>query len=169
MTTITSLIHARPNPNDSIALSELDPLRKVDALQEAQLLDSKVCHVTSTAALLLEMRTALEIDTGNFALLVVRRTETLTWTMDQILDPFMAVTIISSLPHSSNNSFGLHLGFIPDGHLTLVGERADFYLLDVEEISETIPDYTEVDIKELSSALPSWSSKCNLLGASYLG
>ncbi|MFJ2646194.1 hypothetical protein ACIO1C_05625 [Streptomyces sp. NPDC087420] len=71
MISINDLFQARPD-SPVLGSIEVDPLREVDALQEAQLLDSRVCHLTSTAALLFELRTSLQFEVGNSALLVVR-------------------------------------------------------------------------------------------------
>lgn len=59
--------------------AEPDPLREPDALQEALLLDCRVSRVTSTAALLFGLRTALRFDEGNAALLVVRGLRSFGW------------------------------------------------------------------------------------------
>jgi hypothetical protein len=56
-----------------------DPLRETDALQEACLLDCRVCPLTGRAGLLLDMRTALQYRTGNAALLVVRGLRSFRW------------------------------------------------------------------------------------------
>ena len=45
----------------------------------SQLLDSRVCHLTPTAALLFELRTSLQFEVGNSALLVVRDLRSFEW------------------------------------------------------------------------------------------
>ena len=60
-----------PGRVPGIPAPEMDPLVEHDALQEAQLLDLRIHALSSTAGLLFELRTALQFQHGNAALLVV--------------------------------------------------------------------------------------------------
>ncbi|MEY9212450.1 hypothetical protein NI17_005570 [Thermobifida halotolerans] len=138
----------------------------MDALQEAQLLDSQVCHLTSTAALLFELRTSLQIDLGNSALLVVRGLASFNWNSPTNRLPLAALTVVSSVPGRLDGFFHGKFGFFPEGELVVVGDLAEFYVLEVEGIGDVPPDYSSMDLKRIQGSLPSWSSACALLQAS---
>ncbi|MFD7547057.1 hypothetical protein [Streptomyces sp. NPDC059816] len=145
---------------------EVDPLRDVDALQESQLLDSRVCNLTSTATLLFELRTSLQFDVGNSALLVVRGLRSFDWKSPVRQGPLAALTVVSSVPDRVGEFFRLRFGFFPEAHFAVTGELAEFYVLECEGIGDVPPDYSGMDLKQVQEALPSWSSACSLLQAS---
>ena len=145
---------------------EMDPLREVDALQEAQLLDSRVCHLTSTAALLFELRTSLQFEVGNSALLVVRGLRSFEWNSPTIQVPLTALTVVSSVPDRLGESLRARFEFFPEAHLAVTGDLAEFYVLELEGIGDVPPDYSSMDLKQVQDALPSWSSSCSMLQAS---
>jgi len=167
MTSIENLVRERSFPPPSRPL-EMDPLREMDALQEAQLLDSRVYPLTSVAALLFEMRTALQFKDGNSALLVVRDLNSFNWTSVATETPFTALTAVSSAPDRVDDLFHIRLDFHPEARLAVVGGRAEFYLLDIEGIDEAPPDYSDIDQDNIYQGLPSWSSLCSLLQTSSL-
>ncbi|MFD4524186.1 hypothetical protein ACFWP7_09745 [Streptomyces sp. NPDC058470] len=162
MISINDLVQTRPYSavRDSI---EVDPLREVDALQEAQLLDSRVCNLTSTAALLFELRTSLQFEVGNSALLVVRGLRSFDWKSSAKHVPLTALTVVSSVPDRLGESFCARFAFFPDAHLAVAGDLAEFYVLELEGIGDVPPDYSNADLKQVQDALPSWSSACSLL------
>ncbi|WP_152523016.1 hypothetical protein [Nocardiopsis potens] len=145
---------------------EMDPLREEDALQEVQLLDSLARPLTAVAALLFEMRTSLQFDDGNSALLVVRGLESFEWRSSPIKGPLTAMTILSSTPTRAGGSCRVRLVFHPAAELIVVGELMEFYVLDAEAIGDTPPDYTDMDLAGVEHGLPSWHSRCTLLQAS---
>ncbi|MFD0026608.1 hypothetical protein [Streptomyces sp. NPDC058382] len=163
MTTIEDIVTARPFPAPGPA--EVDPLTEVDALQEAQLLDCRVCALTSTAALLFELRTSLQFDQGNAALLVVRGLRSFDWNAPEAPGPLSALTVVSSVPHRSGDSLAVRLGLFPEGRLDVAGRAAEFYVLDVAGIGDVPPDYVETDLRSVRAALPSWSSVSSVLQA----
>ncbi|KJK52439.1 hypothetical protein [Streptomyces sp. NRRL F-4428] len=165
MISINDLIHARPYP-EFFGPVEMDPLQETDALQEAQLLDSRLCHLTSTAALLFEMRTSLQFDVGNSALLVVRGLRSFDWKSPSEQAPLAALTVVSSVADRLGDFLRMRFEFFPKVHLALEGHLAEFYVLEVEGIGDVPPDYSSVDLKNIQGALPSWSSACSLLQAS---
>ncbi|MFJ6509295.1 hypothetical protein [Streptomyces sp. NPDC091879] len=165
MISINDLVNASPYP-EFFGSVEVDPLREADALQEAQLLDSRVCHMTSTAALLFELRTSLQFDVGNSALLVVRGLHSFSWKSPTKRVPLAALTVVSSAAERSDDSIHARFEFFPKAHLTAVGDLAEFYVLDVDGIEDVPPDYSSGDLKKVEGALPSWSSACSLLQAS---
>ena len=164
MISIDDLVMAGPGPS-AVPAVDMDPLGEDDALQEAQLLDSRVCQLASVAVLLFELRTALQIDVGNAGLLVVRGLRSFAWNSSKMPTPLTALTVISSVPERSDGSFRARLDFYPDAQLDLVGDVAEFYVLDVEGIGDTPPDYSDADRRSIQTALPSWSSRGDLLRA----
>jgi len=167
MISMEDLVRARSSSPAPRPL-EMDPLREADALQEAQLLDSRVCPLTSVAALLFEMRTSLQFKDGNSALLVVRGLRSFGWTSSAEQMPFMALTALSSAPGRAGGSFRLRIGFHPEAELVAAGDLAEFYLLDAQGIGDAPPDYPDADRVRIHRGLPSWSSRCDLLQASFL-
>lgn len=145
---------------------EVDPLREMDALQEVQILDARICPLTAVAAFLMELRTSLQFDLGNSALLVVRGVGALSWSCSQVSTPLVALSIVSSVPEFSAESFRIGVGFFPEADLIVHGVSAEFHVLDVEGIGEVPPDYSDGDLAGIRHGLPSWSSACRLLQSS---
>ncbi|MEK2479128.1 hypothetical protein [Streptomyces noursei] len=139
----------------------------MDALQEAQLLGSRVCHLTSTAALLFELRTSLQFEEGNSALLVFRGLRSFDWSLPIKQAPLAALTVASSVPGQLGESFYVRFEFFPEAYLSVVGDLAEFYVLELEGIGEVPPDYSSMELTQVQDALPSWSSACSLLQASF--
>jgi len=148
---------------------DADPLRVVDALQEAQLLDCKVSPLIATAALLFELRTALQIDVGNSAVLVVRGLRRFSWSWLAGYKSLVAASIMSSTPKFDLGSFHMELGLFPDADLVVVGNSAEFYVLEVDGIGKAPPDYVDDDLTSIRGALPTWSSRCTVVQASNSG
>ncbi|MFG2776011.1 hypothetical protein [Streptomyces sp. NPDC048350] len=165
MISINDLVRARFQAPDLDPI-EADPLREVDALQETQLLDSRVCHLTSTAALLFELRTALQFDSGNAALLVVRDLNFFEWKSSAAPGPLVSWTVVSNSPGRRNGGFCVQLGFFPDAQLELAGDLAEFYVLEVDGIGDVPPNYSDMDLGRVQEELPLWSSACRPLQAS---
>lgn len=165
MTSINDLVHARPDP-EFLCQVDVDPLRDADALQEAQLLDSRVCHLTSTVALLIELRTSLQFEMGNSALLVVRGLRSFDWKSPGKQLPLTALTVVSSVCDRLGDYLRVRLEFFPEAHITVVGDKAVFYVLEAEGIGDVPPDYSSADLKKVHGSLPCWSSTCSLLQAS---
>ncbi|WP_261719709.1 hypothetical protein [Streptomyces sp. FZ201] len=165
MTLVKDLVHARPYP-ESLGSVDMDPFREADALQEAQLLDSRVCHLTATAALLFELRTSLQFEEGNAALLVVRGLRSFGWKSPGKQVPLAALTVVASAAEREDDSLRASFEFFPEARLVVEGDLAEFYVLEVEGIGDVPPDYSSGDLKTVQGALPSWSSACSLLQAS---
>ncbi|MBP5938319.1 hypothetical protein [Streptomyces acidiscabies] len=160
MTSVNSLVASRRDFSASVQAAEPDALREADALQEAQLLDSRVCPLTSTAALLFELRTSLQFDAGNAALLVVRGLRSFAWSSSVVPVPFAALTVVSGLPDPAAGVFRARFDFFPAARLEVVGSQADFYVLEVDGIGDVPPDYSGTDHERIARELPSWSSLC---------
>lgn len=161
MIPVNSLVAARREIPALVEAADPDPLREADALQEAQLVDSRVCQLTSTAALLFELRTSLQFDAGNAALLVVRGLSSFGWEASPIHVPVAALTVVSSLPNRTADAFRLRCEVFPDAQLVVAGTRAEFHVLEVEGSSDAPPDYSALSRERIEREVPSWSSLCN--------
>ncbi|GAA2312678.1 hypothetical protein GCM10010234_66730 [Streptomyces hawaiiensis] len=147
-----------------------DPLKEPDALDDAQLLDCRVCPTANRAALLFDMRGALFYPTGNSALLVVRGLQSFHWSGATQEQKLMAFSVTSSRPSGADaDRFLLELEFFPDGESSVSGASADFYLLDAHGISEAPPSYPGHDLDQVRHDLPSWNSDCTLLQSATTG
>ncbi|MFC9133479.1 hypothetical protein ACFT4A_42495 [Streptomyces sp. NPDC057099] len=147
-----------------------DPLKEPDALDDAQLLDCRVCPTANRAALLFDMRGALFYPTGNSALLVVRGVQSFHWSGAPQENKLMAFSVTSSRPSGADaEGFRLELEFFPDGEVAVSGVSADFYLLDAHGISEAPPSYPGHELDQVRHDLPSWTSGCTLLQSATTG
>ncbi|CAG6392282.1 hypothetical protein NMG29_25625 [Streptomyces cocklensis] len=147
-----------------------DPLKEDDALEDTQLLDSRVCPTANRAALLFDMRTASYYPTGNAALLVVRGLRSFSWSGAPQSRKLMAFSVTSSRPsEAAGGGLRLELEFFPDGKFSVEGEHADFYLLDVHGIPEAPPGYPGHDLDQVRHGLPGWGSACTVLESSSTG
>ncbi|MFD9039310.1 MULTISPECIES: hypothetical protein [Streptomyces] len=150
----------RPAPE----VVDWDPLKEQDALQDAQLLDCRVCPTANRAALLFDMRTASYYPTGNSALLVVRGLRSFHWSGEPQQQKLMAFSVMSSRPSRVvDGGLRLELQFFPGGDQSVSGDHADFYLLEAHGIPEAPPIYPGHDLDQVRHDLPSWNSDCTVL------
>ncbi|MFF8679378.1 hypothetical protein ACF07F_15855 [Streptomyces sp. NPDC015237] len=141
-----------------------DPLREQDALQDAQLLDCRVCPTANRAALLFDMRTASYYPTGNSALLVVSGLQSFHWSGSSQQQKLMAFSVTSSRVFgSTGDGWRVDLEFFPDGTHYVRGKHADFYLLEAHGIPEAPPGYPGRELDQVRHELPSWNSDCTVL------
>ncbi|MFE9565904.1 hypothetical protein ACFYM0_32885 [Streptomyces sp. NPDC006487] len=145
---------------------EWDPLREADALQEAGLIDCRVCPLTGRTGLLLDMRTALHYRTGNAALLVVSGLHSFQWSEQPLERDLLPFTVMSSTPMTDSRTWRMEIGLFPDGRLAVAGARAEFHLFKVEGIPDGPPDYMGRRLDEVRHELPWWDSACAVLQAS---
>lgn len=144
-------------PNDAQPL-EMDPLSEVDALQEAQLLDTRIHAISSTAGLLIELRTALQLRQSNTAVLVARGLLEYTWSAEPTTSGNTAWNIIGSEPSLVNELLVLELTFFPHANLRLKAECVEFYAGNVASLGASPPDYTQEDGHAIQSGLARWRS-----------
>ncbi|MFD8917650.1 hypothetical protein ACFV0Y_07510 [Streptomyces sp. NPDC059569] len=151
----------RYQPSEPI---DRDPFTEDDALFDTQLLDCRVCPTTNRAALLFEMRTAEWFPKGNSAILVVHGLQSFRWDGAPTRRPLMAFSVQEYKPSvDADGGVRLGLGFFPDGDLTVAGDRADFYLLEVPGIPQAPPNYSEQNLGQVRDGLPGWDSPCVIL------
>ncbi|MFJ9801138.1 hypothetical protein [Streptomyces wuyuanensis] len=147
-----------------------DPLKEQDTLDDAQLLDCRVCSTANRAALLFEMRSALFYPMGNSALLVVRGLRSFQWDGVPQQQKLMAFSVVSSRPSRiTDGGLRLELEFFPDGKVSVSGDRADFYLLEAHGIPEGPPGYPGRNLDQVRHELPSWNSDCTVLQSATTG
>ncbi|MFC8230531.1 hypothetical protein [Streptomyces sp. NPDC057287] len=149
--------------------AEPDPLREPDALREAQLLDCRVSPSDSTIALLFELRTAPRFDEGNAALLVVRGLRSFGWDAGTGPGPSTAMTVLSGVPGRLDDLVRAEFSFHPETRLEVLGERACFYVLDVEGAGGVPAGHSEGETEHGRGLPPSWESPCTVLQASGAG
>ncbi|MFE6977221.1 hypothetical protein [Streptomyces sp. NPDC057682] len=166
MTRVENLFTSQEYSQASVVI-DWDPFKRNDALEDAQLLDSRVCPTANRAALLFDMRTASCYPTGNSALLVVRGLRSFQWDGVPQSQKLMAFSAVSSRPRElGTGGFRMDLEFFPDGKFSVSGDRADFYLLEVHGLPETPPMYPDHDLDQVRHGLPWWDSACTVLSSS---
>ncbi|MFD4539041.1 hypothetical protein [Streptomyces bauhiniae] len=165
MTRIEDLFISSANDGSAQPIS-WDALREPDALQEASLLDCRVCPLTGRAGLLLDMRTALQYRTGNAALLIVRGLRSFQWSEEAFERELLPFAVMTSAPTVAKRMWRMDLGLFPDGELSVEGKAADFFLLDAHGIPEAPPSYSDHHLAQVKSDLPWWESACTVLESS---
>jgi hypothetical protein len=147
---------------------DVDPLIENDALQEAQLLDLRVHALSSTVGLLFELRTALQFEYGNAAILVIRGLQHANWRAIERGGERTSWSVVGSVMRTRPGLLELNITLSPSSSIEILGTNAEFYVLDVPEIGEAPPDYCSDGEGRIRSGLPSWGSSFTLLEASYL-
>lgn len=140
------------------AQPEMDPLTEADALQEAQLLDVRIHSVTSTVAMLFDLRTALQFMEGNTALLIAHGVQEFAWSAEPRASARTAWNVVSSKPSVCDGTFSVVLGFVPSARLVLRAVGAEYYVGDVAAIGDTPPDYGGADDALIRAGLADWGS-----------
>jgi hypothetical protein len=169
MITIEDLLLPDPRWREYASMPEMDPLTEDDALQEAQLLDIRFDSLRSTAGLLFELRTALQLREANTGVLILRGVRSLKWTSGPRETERTAWTVGGSVVTSTDRLFGLELGLwpAPGAQLTLGAESAAFFAGDVPGL-DRIPDYLDDDEPTIRAQLASWRSAFMLVSAVFL-
>ncbi|MBS2966411.1 hypothetical protein KGA66_25440 [Actinocrinis puniceicyclus] len=147
---------------------DVDPLIDSDALQEAQLLDLRIHALSSTVGLLFELRTALQFEDGNAAVLVMRGSRQVSWRASGRDGERTAWSVVGSVTHLRSGLLNLDIRLSPSASIEILGASAEFYVIDVPEIGEAPPDYCSEREEHIRNGLPSWDSPFTLLQASHL-
>lgn len=134
----------------------VNPFRTTDSLREAQLVAVSLPVVDSCAALLFELRAAPEFPVGNAYILIARRLTGFAWSGEMRSGRHTAWNVSSSVVSKSAEKCTLELDFIPGASLRLSSAEMECYLLEVNGLSEGVPDYSEVH--RLEGLIPSWES-----------
>jgi hypothetical protein len=151
------------------ASPEMDPLTQEGALLETQLLDIWINTLTSTAGLLFDLRTALELLEGNAAAIFLYGVEGFQWAAEPRTTGRTAWNVIGSTPAFIGDRFTVSLGFSPDATLDVVARGARFYLGNVPGLPPTPPDFTQDDEETIRAGMPVWESPFHPLHATSIG
>lgn len=153
---------------DYAAAPEADALTEDGALQEAALLDVRLDAVTGSAWFLFDCRGALQLESGNTAVLVLRSLRELQWEVRPVgTRTWRAVT------RWSVRSPGSHLlevvaGIEPAATLRAVCAAGEFFVGDVPGCDDPPPDFLTASDDELRAGLQGWTSEFEPFHASLL-
>lgn len=147
---------------------EMDPLTEDDALQEVQILDVRIEAVSGVAAILLEMRTALQIRKGNAGVIVASGVTHVLWNAPTVERGFRAWTIGSSKPKLTADSVSLELHMFPSPGLSIQAAAMAFAVGNVVGLPSAPPDYVDDTSAAIRRRLPSWESMFDPLAGSVL-
>lgn len=143
--------------------TEEDPFREDDVLAEAQVLGVIGLPGADAAALLLDLRTALQLDEGNTGLLVARGGALIDVDGSGIGVPPRALPIMTSSTVQAQQRAVIRLETHPGGSFAIGGAQLAFHVLGVPSIPDVPPDYTEPGWSWTTVHLPQWNSGCELL------
>ncbi|MFC7221456.1 hypothetical protein ACFQLX_25295 [Streptomyces polyrhachis] len=149
--------------------ADWDPLKDREALEDAQLLDARMCPTASRAALLFDMRLATNCPAGNSGLLIVHGMQSFRWVGAPPPHELMAFSATSIQLVAGNGEFRLNMEFFLYGELAIDGERSDFYLLESHNVSGGPPNYLDRHLDQVRGELPWWDSECTVLHSSTSG
>lgn len=145
---------------------EMDALSETDALVEAALLEVSLNAASGDAWLLFDCRGALQIETGNVAVVVVREVSEFRWTTaPQKGWTWRAVMSWEPRPHPAG--LAITAGLLPDADLHVVGSGAEFYVGNIPGGDAPPPDFTSASPEQIREGLAGWSSDFEVVGASY--
>ncbi len=148
---------------------EVDPLRERDALQEAQLLEVRLGNLSSTASLLLELRSAMNLTVeGNTALLVARGVREFSWSAGARDGERIAWNVVGSDLQAVEGLFVFDLDFLPRASLRIAAQSLEFYAGHVDGLLDQLPDYMEEDDATIRANLASWQSSFSPLWATFI-
>ncbi|WP_163275055.1 hypothetical protein [Cellulomonas iranensis] len=153
---------------DYAAAPEADALIEDGALQEAALLDVKLCAVTGVAWILFDCRGALQLESGNTAILVLRSLSELQWEGQPT-----GVRTWPAVTRWSVRSPGAHLlevvaGIEPAATLRAVCAAGEFFVGDVPGCDDPPPNFLTASEGELRAGLQGWASEFEPVHASFL-
>ena len=137
---------------------EMDPLREADALQESQLVDLRLEAVSATAGLLFDLRTALQLQAGNSAVLLAEGVRQLTWSAEPRSTHWTAWNVVGSRTEVDGSTITLALDFFPNAGLTLIARRIQFWVGNVAALDEAPPDFADDPPAAVRAGLVSWQS-----------
>ncbi|MBV6760811.1 hypothetical protein [Rhodococcus opacus] len=158
MSTIESIVRSALHQSP-IGATDWDPLRIEDSLQECALLDVRHFASSSAVALLLDLRTALHLDVGNTALVVIGGVSSYSWVSDTVEADIMMRTVVGSYPTLTDSEYKLEVACSPRSVFLATGKWASFFEGNVTDIGESQPDLASDDPATLASGFPNWRSE----------
>lgn len=149
------------------AKPEMDPLTEEDALMEAQILQVAHDVLRGRAAILFELRLAMQLREGNAGLLIGEGVTVLEWRAASRGAMRTAWTVVGSIPKVESGLVELELNVLPEAELVLRASGAAFYSGNVPGMLK-VPDYGTVSDSELRSMTAGWDSEFLPLHAVFL-
>jgi hypothetical protein len=137
---------------------EADALSETDALQEAQLISLRFDAVEGSVWLLFDCGGALQIESGNTAILVAQQIRSFSW-IAEAPKGRMARIVMGSVPRQEHDTWSLDLDMLPAARLLVEAEKSEFFVGDVPGGDDPPPDYAEADEEEVRIRTASWSSE----------
>jgi hypothetical protein len=158
-----------PNRRDHFGKREVvaDALTADDALQEAQLQRCRIDAVNSEAWFLFDCRGALQLRSGNTAVIVAHDVDHLSWRSER-RPGRTAWSVVGSQPLVDENRWVLKLEFVPDARLEVQARAAEFFLGDVPGMDAPQPNYIHDDDETVEAGLARWTSPFEVREASFL-
>lgn len=149
----------------------VNPLTERDALQEAQLLAIRFDVAAGSAAMLFELRVALQLHDTNTGVLAVHDVRRFTWSAPERTTSRTAWTVGGSEVRAVDGLFSMELGLWPSpgARLELLAGTAAFFAGDVPGLSDVPPDYVEDDDETIRSNLASWDSPITIASVARSG
>ena len=146
-----------PASHGQNAYPESNPIAEENALQEAQLLDLRFDALHSSAGLLFELRTAIQLQAANTGVLVANKLSEITWSAEERSTERTAWNVIGSAPSCVDGRFTLNLLMYPSARLRLIAKSAAFSVVDVLGLGDAPPDYSGDD-ERIRNGLATWNS-----------
>ena len=141
------------------AMPEMDPLTEDGALQEANLVAARVDVMTGDVGLLFDLRQALQLRTGNTAVLIARGVDRFEWGVPDPRDlPFVAHMVVRSSPTIDGSWFELELGCVRGSGLRLRARSAEFFVGVVPGLGAAPPDFVADGPELVRAEMPAWGS-----------
>ena len=149
---------------------EMDPLREVDALVEAQVVDARFDAVNASLGLLFDLRTALQLRESNTGVLVVHDVTEFTWLGTSRAPGRIAHVVAHSEPQHENGevTFLFRMWPPPGADLRIIGRAASFFAGNAKGLPETPPDYAGTDDSAIRRSIPQWGSHLVINHAVFL-
>jgi hypothetical protein len=155
MTTIEELLldarsqHHADQPDVNILTEE-------DALQEAQLLSLRHDALRSAAALLFELRMALQLEAGNTGVLLAYGVRELRWTASARSTMRTAWNVLGSSIKRHEDALQLDLAMWPQAELSLRAASTAFIVGNVPSLGSVPPDYGMDNEETIRAGIADW-------------
>lgn len=150
------------------AMPEMDALTEEGALQEAALVDVRFDVMTRTAAMIFDLRGALQLREGGVAVVVGRDVTRLEWTTHHARSGCVWHAVTGSKPDNAAGAFGLQLFFAPDAELHLNAGSGEFYVGDMAGLEGAPPNFVEDAIEVVRAGMPRWDAVFTPAFATFL-
>jgi hypothetical protein len=142
-----------------LPMPDCDALTEVDALQEAEIIDARFSLDDGSLGLLLDLRVALQIMTGNVAVLVLWGVSEAHFQHVQPAWPHHGHVVMSSKPSAADGLLTLEIGCLDGWRMRASAEAADFLVGDIPGLPEVPPDRNEASAEEITAGTPRWESE----------